>query len=339
MFWLVSSVVLIAAGMFLAWPLLSRGSPWKGAGLAVALALPIAGLILYQNVGTPSALDVEATAPPQDMNEMVDSLRGRLSEREEDLEGWLLLGRSLKSLKRFPESVSALETAERIEPDNPLIQVELAESRLYASGNPQISEDIRTILLRAVEQDPTLQKGLWLLGIDAVQRGEDALAVEYWVRLLDQVEPDNPVAQTVREQIALARERLGEPAPQVEPPVSGADWQGIQVEVSLDDADAAEVPANSVLFVIVRPPGVAGGPPLGVARVNGPRFPVSLTIDDENSMIPGRALSGFEQLTLRARLSLTGQVMPGPGDRESEEIEVERERESQVSLSLDRIVE
>jgi cytochrome c-type biogenesis protein CcmH/NrfG len=40
-----------------------------------------------------------------------------------------------------------------------------------------------------VAQDPSQQKGLWLLGIDAVQRGDDAQAIETWQRLLVQIPP------------------------------------------------------------------------------------------------------------------------------------------------------
>lgn len=342
MFWLLAMAILAVAAVLLAWPLLARGSSWRPVGLAIVLLLPLGGTLLYRDVGTPAALDASLAEPQaQDFDAMVDSLKSRLSEREEDLEGWLLLGRSLKSLQRYDEALQALETAKRIAPDSPLVTVELAEAKLFASGDPRISEEVRGMLESAVAEDPGLQKGLWLLGIDAAQRGEDQAAVDYWQRLLSQLEPGSPVAQSVREQLALIQGQPGSTPAQN--PGEASDWPGISIEISLAPAAVEALPGTlpetAVLFVIVRAGGEAGGPPLGAARIDDPRFPLQVTVDDRNAMLPGRKLSEQTALSIQARVSLSGEPAARAGDWESEISEVSPERSEKVPLVLSRTVQ
>lgn len=356
MFWFAAIAILAGAGLLLAWPLLARGSSWRATGLAIVLLLPLGGTLLYRDVGTPAAMnpavrDMDAT----DFDTLADELKARLSERPEDLEGWLLLGRSLKSLQRFDEALEALETAQRIAPENPLVKVELAEAMLFASGDPRVNEDTRALLVSAVEAEPDLQKGLWLLGLDAAQRGEDLQAIDYWERLLRQVEPGTPVAESVREQIDGARSRLGQ-APGAPSDLNdlndGGDpgeqdgdgaWPGVSVRIDLAPPAAEALPnplpETAVLFVIIRPTGMDQGPPLGVARIDQPGFPLEITVDDRHAMLPGRLLSAQPALRLQARLSLGGQPTAQTGDWQSAFVEIAPEDSAEVALSLSSAVD
>lgn len=342
MFWTAAIAILAVSALIMVSPLLSKGSNWKAIGLALVIALPAGGAFLYGGVGNPLAMNHQAASTNGgDFNELTDNLASNLTETEEDLEGWLLLGRSLKSLQRFDEALDALQTAQRIAPDNPLVRVELAEAMLFASGNPQINDEVRAMLESAVNDDPGLQKGLWLLGIDAVQRGDDSTAVEYWQRLLQRVEPDSPIAASVQEQIDQALARLGEtPTPT---PVNDT-WPGVTVEVDLGTAanqalDTTSMSPSATLFVVIRAPGMTAGPPLGVARIGNPQFPLTVTLTDSNAMLPQTLLSAQTSLQLKARLSLEGRPIASPGDWESESIEVEVDNPGPHPLSLSTQVE
>ena len=198
------------------------------------------------------------------------------------------------------------------------------------------------MLQSAVAIDPLLQKGLWLLGIDAVQRGDDAQAIEYWERLLDQLEPNSPIAASVHEQIDLALTRTGMPPPA--PDSNEGPWPGVKIEIDLNDVarqafDSEPTPDTAVLFVIIRDSVVTGGPPLGVARINQPQFPIEMTVDDSHAMLQQNRLSEQPRLRLQARLSLTGQVASGAGDWESEAIDIGTDSPGPYSISLVRQVE
>ncbi|MDX1556819.1 MAG: hypothetical protein R3212_12385 [Xanthomonadales bacterium] len=337
MFWTIAITMLIASGLILGWPLLARGSNWRAPGLGVLLVLPLGGALLYHEVGTPTAMALKpAVSDSADFNALVDDLRSRLSERPEDLEGWLLLGRSLKSLQRFGEARDALETANRIAPNTPQVMVELAEARLFASGQQSLDDASRAMLESAVDMDSSLQKGVWLLGIDAAQRGDDQAAIAYWERLLVLLGPGSEVAPAVQEQVNLARSRLG----LASEPVTGeaSEWPGIEVAVDLaDEASSAlpeTLPDSAVLFVIARGEGQNAGPPLGVVRIDQPQFPVDLNINDSHAMIPQSRLSGQPALRIVARLSMSGQPGANEGDWQSDPVDVPSNHAEPVQLTL-----
>jgi hypothetical protein len=71
-----------------------------------------------------------------------------------------------------------------------------------------------------------------------------------------------------------------------------------------------------VLFVIARPQGARGGPPLAVLRIPNPDFPLEFSIGPENVMIPSMRFEGA--ISLSARLDADGNAMTrGAGDLSS----------------------
>ncbi len=316
--------LLLTAGVLSLSPLFSSTRVWKSTALGMILAVPLASYFLYQGVGTPMALNSASIEPAPasstDMNELTDQLRSRLSDTPKDAEGWVLLGRSYKTLQKYPESLEAMETANRLMPDQPLIMVELVEAQLFASGNPILSDQMVSVLEQAVETEPTLQKGLWLLGIAAAQSGNHEAAIDWWNRLMIQLDPASPIAQSVKEQLDQSMLRLGllpEPAPE---PTTVGQWQGSEIRIELEQQESSptpQIPAGAVLFVIIRPEGSAGGPPLGVKRINQPEFPLQLTLTDADSMLPQKPISSVGKLTIKARLSMNGQPMASAGDWQS----------------------
>jgi len=336
MFWLVSIAAALLIAGYVAWPLLRRrGSP-RNYGLTLVVLVPVAAVVLYQQVGTPRGIGVSgspqvvnqpadhATSGAGDMDSMIAQLEQRLQDSPADMAGWTLLGRSYKSVGRYAQAVSALDRAAQLAPDDPLVMVELAEARMYASGRPEIDAETRGMLERALLLDPNQQKALWLLGMAAAQSGNDALAVELWERLLAQLEPGSGVATALGDQLAQARERLGMKAPPA--------WPGIEIEVTLEEPTFQPSP-GSVLFVIARNPAMPG-PPVGVRRIADPVFPLRITLTDGDSMVPQSPVSAAQTLELRARLSRTGNVVAGAGDLSSDSVQVSPVAAGSVNLAL-----
>lgn len=374
MFWLISLLILLIAGLLALSPLLGKGSNWKLATLALILLLPMAAWWLYQQVGTPQALDlVSLRAPEQepdesahaantDMATLTEGLRQRLEENPDDVQGWILLGRSYKNLQNFPLAIEALEKADSLQPGQPLVQVELVEAQLFASGQQHFSAEMTAVLEQAVAADPSLQKGLWLLGIAAAQAGDDARAIAWWEQLLPQVDPGSQVEQMIQSQLAEARSRLGQApasapgsestaapasAPTAAPtsaPTAAPAWQGLDIRVELSGAasqawpqlPAGEVPPGTVLFIIIRPESAAGGPPLGARRVVQPQFPLQLTLSDQDSMMEQRPISSTPRLELQARLSRNGQPTPSAGDWQSAVLAVSSTSGEPTKLVVDK---
>jgi cytochrome c-type biogenesis protein CcmH len=368
MFWIIAAVALFVAALVTFMPLLRGKTFWQPAALALMFLLPAAGLWLYTEVGTPQAIDLPvatATHPgaanaasDADIDTMINGLRGKLTESPEDLDGWMLLARTLKTMQRYPEALDALLVAHRIAPDNPDVMVELAEARIFTSGDGQIDADSIAMLQRAVELDPAQQKGLWLLGIAAAQADDLEGAISRWETLLAQLEPGSPVAQSVQTQINEANTRLGRPTAEAVAPMAAAaaaqpvaqeiaapepaadgSWRGTPVRIAASEAARSKIPTGAVLFVVIRAPGPAVGPPLGVRRVIDPILPLDITISDQDSMLAERKISLESEVRLQARISLSGTPAAASGDWQSAAVTVPLSATDTVELILDQQVE
>jgi cytochrome c-type biogenesis protein CcmH len=369
MFWVIASAALFIAALITFLPLLRGKTFWQPAAVALLFLLPAGGIWMYTKIGTPHAIGLKAAAAPaphpgmtnaqgeSDIDTMVNGLRAKLTESPESLDGWLLLARTLKTMQRFPEALDALQTAQRIAPDNPDVLVELAEARIFVSATGQIDADSIAMIERALATNPAHQKGLWLLGIAAAQAGDLEGAVTHWETLLAQLQPGSSVAQSVQSQIDEANTRLGKPpaatipaatipaaavaretAPPEPAPAPGGGWQGTPVRVSASESARASIPAGATLYVIIRSTGPAVGPPLGVRRLNDPVLPIDITISDRDSMLQERKISLEAEVQLQARISLTGSPAAASGDWQSAPVVVPLGSSDTVELVLDQQV-
>jgi hypothetical protein len=124
----------------------------------------------------------------------------------------------------------------------------------------------------------------------------------------------------------------------MEPDVS-ADKEGIKLNLSASDELTANMPSNSILFIIIRSAGPVAGPPLGVRRISNPAFPLELTISDQDSMMAERQISSESELRLQARLSLSGAPNAQSGDWQSDPITVSWKTLETVQLVMDQRVD
>ena len=99
-----------------------------------------------------------------------------------------------------------------------------------------------------------------------------------------------------------------------------AGESSIQGEIELASEFAMTRPQGGVLFVIARPQGARGGPPLAVLRIPSPDFPLAFSIGPDDVMIPTMVFAGA--ISLSARLDADGNAMTrGAGDISSPVVE------------------
>lgn len=373
-FWIITVAVLTVSAATISWPLLTGTSKDRFAGLALLVLMPLAGLLLYQQVGTPAALNavnLEATnngtpahlTDAPSMEQLVAELQQSLEENPDNPEGWLMLGRSLKSMQRYPQALNAITRADQLLPGSPVIMVELAEARLFASGNPDMGGEIYQLLQTAVSMDPQQQKGLWLLGMAESQAGNYQRAIDLWTSLLGFLDPASGAAQTVTQQLAAAQVSLsqetgdtrmasgtqtGEQSLPEKPLATGANPASenptglavtpniIPVELNLNDA-LPTLPGHAVLFVFVHPAGQKGMP-LAVKRIAGPVFPLSISLSDADTLRPDSSLKEHDQLDISARVSMNGVANAASGDYQANTVTVSSNSTSTVVLNFEQRV-
>ena len=121
-------------------------------------------------------------------------------------------------------------------------------------------------------------------------------------------------------------------------PSDGA-WAGARVVLDASEGARQAMANGAVLYVMIRTPGPAMGPPLGVRRLTDPSFPLELTLTDADSMLAERLISSVADIEVQARVSLSGMPAAQAGDWQSAGKAVETTGTSLVVLDIDQQVE
>ena len=103
------------------------------------------------------------------------------------------------------------------------------------------------------------------------------------------------------------------------------------VQISADLA--AHASPGTTLFIYATD-AASPGPPLAVLRLRVDRWPVSFVLDDADSMIPGRNLSGSKSVQLEARISPSGAALPRSGDLVGNLADVDPHTTRAVNISI-----
>ena len=158
--------------------------------------------------------------------------------------------------------------------------------------------------------------------------GRPADAAKARARQLPPLPPDTDSA-------AVRAAPAGSPAA----PSPGAVGSGTTVsgEVSLAAGLAAKAAAGATLFIVAKSVDSPGAP-VAVFRGSVGSWPVKFTLDDSQSMLPGRNLSSAGRVTIEARISQSGQPLPAAGDLQGSSGAINPADHRLLKILIDRII-
>jgi len=311
--------------------------------ISLALALPLAAVLLYLVLGNPAALNPpppEQSFTPDDIERMVSNLAAKLEQEPDNLQGWAMLARSYKAMGRIPEALRAFERALKLVETNATLLVDYADA--LASSPAGFNAKVISLIDKALELDPANAQALWLRGTAAFEAGKYAAAAADWQRLLAVLEPGSEDARTVEANIAEAQAKGGLPAAKAKVGGGGtakgpaaAAKAAVTGRVELVAGLVSQVPAGSLLMVVARP-NDGSRMPVAVLRVPAAGLPLEFTLDDSLALNPDRPLSQFPELQIEARISQSGQAMPQPGDLFGP-VQTVKLGASKVTLKIDQV--
>lgn len=334
------------------------GGDARWIGVAVMVFIPVLSGLLYLSLGTPRSLLPGADAGgavagesasisgehPGDVNAMVTRLAERLKNNPDDAEGWFMLGRSYLALKRYGDAVEAFRRLHDLVGDAPDVLVAEATALALHQGGDLSGEPMR-LVRKALDQQPDHAQALWMAATAAYQTQDYKTALDYYqrVRPLVQGESRQQVDNMLQ---ALADKGYGQfdaeqstaqsSTPASAPP-AGSSPVALRVNVSLSPALQADMKDSDTLFIFAK--AVNGPPmPLAVVRKRAADLPLTVTLDDSQAMTPQLKLSSFQQVTIGARVSSSGQPIAQPGDLEGETSPVSTDAPGTVEVTIDRVV-
>jgi cytochrome c-type biogenesis protein CcmH len=347
-FWVIAGLMALAAAAPLYAVLRRGGSGLFAAVIAVTfLAGSVATYVYLSDYDFDSVL-VAANDNPHDASagDAVAQLAARLEANPDDLEGWKFLGRSYRSQERYAEAADAFDRAYELGGDgDAALMLDLGEMMVLANS-ATISGRAGLLFENALRLAPDNSRALWYAGLAAANRGERLLAADRWEKILETAPPEDIrglLERNIRDlRVAAGVEQPAPPAgatgtesPSEEavvsmpaPEAAAAGGRGgaaaaadgtVPLEVTLSPELAESAPADAVLFIFARTPGV-GGPPIAAVRRRAGELPLSITLSDANAMMAGRQLSTEPELQLVARVALGGSITESEGDLVGETI-------------------
>lgn len=335
-FWVSAALLAAIAAAFLVVPLWRNrrsSGRWSVSGLGVAAATIPVAVAIYLSVSTwepgPSS------HLPQEQVDLVAQLAERMADNPDDVDGWMLLGRSYMVLGDYARGRQAFTEAwNRTPAPDTGLMLALGESMILTSQNTGISDEAAGLIDSVLQAEPRNQKALWYSGIVAAERGQPDIACERWQTLLA-ARPPAGVIEAIQSSLSQlgcgdALAAAGGSAP------SESTGPEIRLRVRLGAGHSVEsFGPQAALFIFARAPG--GGPPVAVIRQPVSALPGEFTLSDANTMIAGRSLEDFPELSLVARISAAGQPTEQSGDLFAQTTFTHGDEPS-VELVLDQVV-
>jgi cytochrome c-type biogenesis protein CcmH len=319
----------------------------------VVVAIPLLAIALYYTLGSKEIIPLLARAPStppppaasartkggQSIEQMIEQLAARLREQPEDPEGWTMLARSYRALERYPEAAAAYQQALQRDNDNVALMVSYVDV-VTMSHDGRFTAEATAMLHKALELQPDNIVALWLSGHQASQQQRYAEAISYWQRASALLPDDSPDKPVLKQQIAMARQQSGATgtpvteatAPAVVDTTTAA--AALQVRVTLDNGLQQQADPEATVFIFAR---AVNGPrmPLAILRKQVRDLPITVVLDDTLAMSPAMTLSKFEQVTVGARISKSGNAMPQSGDLQGSVSPVATRNSEVVQLVID----
>jgi cytochrome c-type biogenesis protein CcmH len=311
--------------------------------LSLVMIIPAASGVLYWTLGNPAAMTHPAASPMaaqggagderqmmEGLNTLMERLKKKLEQNPNDATGWTMLARSYMAMERYADAVPAFDKAFKLNPNNADMLADYADALAIHQGR-KLEGKPETLIEKALKVDPNHVKALMLAGTVAYNRKDFALAVKDWERARANLPPgsDPEDGEQIAAAIGDAKQRMGgapmmaatnaprasSAMPADHPPVKKAGAShAITGKVVLGPGMAGKTLPDT-LFVFAK--DVAGPPmPVSIVRASKKDLPFTFRLDDSTSPMPSRKLSDIQTVVIVARLSKSGQAMPGSGDLE-----------------------
>jgi cytochrome c-type biogenesis protein CcmH len=300
------------------------------AGIAASLLIAPLALALY---GYVSNYDSDYAERAGRESALLEQLAQHLESNPDDVEGWRLLAASYMQLGRYAEGRAAYQRVWQLtrQPDDEL-KLAYAESQILAERATLTGEAGR-LVEEVLSARPSNAKALWYGGLVALELGRNDDVRTRWSRLMA-LNPPPEVARVVQSQLALLEGGSEGASGASDAPAAGPQ---INLSVTLgSNLSLSALGTSAQLFIIARAP--EGGPPIAVIRQPPSAVPGQFSLSDANSMIQGRSLAAYPELSVVARISHSGQPTAQPGDWFAEAVVRPGDGET-VALVIDQVVQ
>jgi len=301
-------------------PVAKKEKPALWTAVVLAIALPVSAMGMYMWLGEPEALNPLALksndkVDQQELSKMADNLAKKLEEKPDNLQGWVMLGRTYRTLEKFEASLKAYDRALKLTADDDLRIERVEVLAMQRQGN--FEGEPWDIILDILQKDPQHYAALLMAGSASYAHEKYADALSYWQKARKPLASDNPDVPGLDEAIASVQQKLGitpkAVASQSVKPMPSNAALSVSGRVTLSANLKGKTQPSDAVFIYATP---ANGErmPLAIFKTTVANLPLSFTLDDSTAMSPEHKLSGAGEVFVKVRVSKSGNAMPQSGD-------------------------
>ena len=258
-----------------------------------------------------------------DVQDLGLGLRTDLQANPDNVQDWVMLGRVGMALNNAATATQAYAHAYQLAPNDMSVKLGYAEV-LTRSSDPQDNLTGGNLLRSMLEKSQGDLRVLSLLAYNEYEQGHYPQAIGAWEVMQKILPAGDKRLEMVNASIAQAKQK------------AGLDQVKLAVNVTLSADAQQKLPQDGTVFISV----TDGSSPVPVAVKKLPlsRFPMAITVDDSNAMMPERLLSSLHQLKVRVRISQNGLATPASGDWYGDSPLTDFSGNGQVSIEINQQV-
>jgi len=339
-FWFGAAALTLLAVAFLLVPLWREsraGTKLTPIAPLAALAVIPVSVALYFVVTTYDP-DAPAAVSNSDLA-MLEALAARLNEQPDDVEGWILLGRSYRTLGDYQHARTAFEQAwTRTAAPSSQLKLLYAESMLFTEPGTAMgmAGDLVEDVLQSLPND---QMALFYGALVATERNNASVAVDRYTHLLS-TNPPPEIVEIIQAQLIALTGQAAPAAALAATPQAAPAGPVIELDVSVGEGvDLSGFGPGARLYLLARGPDMPlplAAQQLPVASLPG-HFVLSDADNPMGAVNGGRSLAQYDTVTVVARLSASGGANSQSGDVFGEATVAPGSGEP-VSIVIDQVV-
>ena len=186
--------------------------------VVIAVAFPVVSLALYADLGSPdkpakplAARDLaaeQAMRQAQEVGPLIQRLVDALKKQPDNLDGWVLLARTLSRLERYDEAAETYMKATVLAPNAVELYIGAGENYYFAAdGN--VTADAVKAFEKAYELEPENPGARYYLALRDAQEGDQEGALQKWISLYKESPADAPYMAVLATRIEQTADQTG----------------------------------------------------------------------------------------------------------------------------------
>ncbi|MCU7554892.1 c-type cytochrome biogenesis protein CcmI [Alteromonas sp. ASW11-19] len=271
----------------------------------------------------------------EDVANLALAIRTRLRSAPEDDQGWMYLGRLQMALGQDAQALEAIQKAMALVPANRQYRITYAQA-LMATGDETRLQQAQQQLRQLLVANPANDNLALMMAVASAQLGDALNTRKYFDQVKDKLAADNDMRQRLQQRLAELEQRTaGAPsAPSQQPQTAQT---GFELTISLAESLAASLPETGYLIVFAQDAESDNRMPAAVIKMPLQSFPVSVTLSEDNAMMPDYSLAQLSQAIVTARISADGDVAAAPGELQGQTVvDVETGKRNSLTLIIDK---